>query len=467
MTDTLEHQPIVELDRSLQVVRCTPATCEMFGCVETDLLGRDVDDLVPGSGYSMRLRTGELPDEITSLLIAGRQRLTRINVTPSGPSFICRLEAVVDKDLLYRLVATEHRWRALSRETDDGIAVIGLDGRIVEHNASFIRLLGLPMRAGLAPQSNALAGHTLYKLVRDDVPGLLDYLKQPVGDFTARRDEGPRAVEVKARGVILPDGTRAGTLFMVRNTTEELQLRDDLERARIFQSMILAAPPDASPYDLEIAYRPLNKVGGDLYDVSQLPANSLRIFIADATGHGVPAALVTMLVRSVYESVKYTLGGPSAVLEALNDRVSTAYRGSDVIFTAIVLDLALSSGYLEYAVGGHPPPLLVDSQGVRELNTGGTVLGARGYRTYPTWSQKIDKDASLYLVTDGIAEARRRNEYFGEERLAAAVLAADGQQTPPAAVLATLDSWLGTAKQDDDITLISIRPQSKRPGASP
>ena len=135
----------------------------MFGCVETDLLGRDVDDLVPGSGYSMRLRTGELPDEITSLLIAGRQRLTRINVTPSGPSFICRLEAVVDKDLLYRLVATEHRWRALSRETDDGIAVIGLDGRIVEHNASFIRLLGLPMRAGLAPQSNALAGHNLFR----------------------------------------------------------------------------------------------------------------------------------------------------------------------------------------------------------------------------------------------------------------------------------------------------------------
>jgi PAS domain S-box-containing protein len=461
--DAIEHPALLEIDRSLAVISCSPAVCTMFACTESDLVGCDIDALVPGSGFSMRIRANELPDEIVSLHIAGRPRLARVTVTPREGSYVCRLDAVADKNLLHRMVETAERWRALVRDTEDGIGVLGIDGRIVEHNAAFVSLLGLPLRSGIAPQGNAHVGITLRKLLRDDVQGFIAYLERPEGEYIGQRRSGPRTVEVKARALLLADGTTAGTLIHVRDISEELQLRDDLERARVFQSMILSAPPDISPYDLEIAYRPLDKVGGDLYDVSILPASSVRVFIADATGHGVAAALVTMLVRSVYESVKYTLGGPSAVLEALNDRVSTAYRGSDVIFTGIVLDLALETGFLEYAVAGHPPPLLVDSAGVHELNTGGTVLGARGYRTYPSWSQKVAKDASIYLVTDGIAEARRAKDYFGDDRLKAAVLAADTQASATASVLAELDRWLGTSRQDDDITLIALRPQHKRP----
>jgi sigma-B regulation protein RsbU (phosphoserine phosphatase) len=255
----------------------------------------------------------------------------------------------------------------------------------------------------------------------------------------------------------------------VRDIAEEIKLRErdaliqsDLAHARGFQQMILGTPPDVAPYTLEIAYRPLDQVGGDLYDVAALPASSMRFFIADATGHGVRAALITMLVRSAYESVKYTLGGPAAVLEALNDRVSTAYRSSDAIFSAFVLDLSLDNGYIEYANGGHPPPVLVDGDQVEELEWGGTVLGARGYRTFPRWSRRIGPDASLYFITDGITEARRGEDFFGDERLMEAVRRADREPSATDSVLATLDAWLAGTPQRDDITLLAVRPMHRR-----
>jgi ammonium transporter, Amt family len=307
-------------------------------------------------------------------------------------------------------------------------------------------------------------GRRFKKALGLEVPGLASYLDAPEGEFVGRVETGPTNVEVKGRPITLVDGSRAGTFFLVRDIREELQLRErdaviqsDLESARVFQSMILSVPPDIAPYALELAYRPLDQVGGDLYDVASLPASSVRFFIADATGHGVPAALVTMLVRSVYESVKYTLGGPAAVLEALNDRISTVYRRGDVVFTALVLDLSLETGYVELANGGHPPPILVDSTGAHELEAGGTLLGARGYRTFPSWSRKIEPGASLYLVTDGICEARKGDEYFGQERLEAACAAADRAESATGSVLAQLDAWLAGTRQNDDITLMAIR----------
>ncbi len=454
----------LDLDRTLEVDACSPAFCEVFECTPADLLGRDIDAVVEGSGLSMRLRTGETPDEVVSLVIAGRHQLARLQVTRDDLRFHCRFEAIRDRDLLYRLVATEQRWKSLFRDTEDGVGVIDRNGRLLEHNAAFVRFLKLPLRPNIAPQENMHIGRTLRKAVGVVIPGLVDYLESPDGEFLGRVEAKPVAVELKGRPIILPDGSRAGTFFLARDITEEIELRErdalihrDLESARVFQSMILSVPPDISPYDLEIAYRPLDQVGGDLYDVAQLPASSVRFFIADATGHGVPAALVTMLVRSAYESVKYTLGGPAAVLEALNDRVATVYRRGDVVFTALVLDLSVENGYLELANGGHPPPILVDSTGVHELESGGTVLGARGYRTYPSWNRRIEPTASLYFLTDGITEARRGREYFGQERFEAAVREADRAPSATDTILAHLDRWLAGTRQTDDITLMAIR----------
>ena len=456
----------LELDRSLEVDQCSAAFCESFECTPADVLGRDVDALVEGSGLSMRLRTGETPAEVVSLTIAGAHRLARITVRREELRFHCRFERVGERDLIYRLIATEQRWKSLFRNTEDGVGVVGGDGRIVEHNAAFVRFLQLPLRPNIAPQENMHVGRRFKKALGLEVPGLATYLETPEGEFLGRVETGPRNVEVKGRPITLVDGSRAGTFFLVRDIREELQLREreaviqrDLESARVFQSMILSVPPDIAPYSIEVAYRPLDQVGGDLYDVATMPASSVRFFIADATGHGVPAALVTMLVHSVYESVKYTLGGPAAVLEALNDRISTVYRRGDVVFTALVVDLSLETGYLELANGGHPPPILVDSTGVHELEAGGTVLGARGYRTFPSWTRTIEKGASLYLFTDGITEARRGDDYFGQEQLEAAVARADTAQAAASSVLAQLDQWLTGAKQTDDITLMAIRVQ--------
>jgi PAS domain-containing protein len=239
----------LDFDRTLEVDGCSPAFCEIFECTPADVLGRDIDAVIEGSGLSMRLRTGEQPDEVVSLAIAGRKHLARIQVTRDELRFHCRFDAIRDRDLLHRLVATELRWKSLFRDTADGLGVTDREGRIVEHNAAFVRFLRLPLRPNIAPQENMHVGRRLRKAVGLEVPGLAAYLDAPDGEFHGRIESGPLTVEVKGRPIVLPDGSHAGTFFLVRDIGEELRLRErdalirsDLESARVFQSMMLSAP---------------------------------------------------------------------------------------------------------------------------------------------------------------------------------------------------------------------------------
>ena len=91
----------------------------------------------------------------------------------------------------------------------------------------------------------------------------------------------------------------------------------------------------------------------------------------------------------------------------------------------------------------------------------GTFMGVSSGRVYPSWSHPLPDGAAVYLLTDGLAEARRRDgEQFGEERVhralteAAALPAGAGD-----AVLARLDAWLRPAIPDDDITILGVRPR--------
>lgn len=359
--------------------------------------------------------------------------------------------------------------------SDDGLAILDADGRIVEHNAAFHELLRFRDVGGA---SVSLVGSRLADLVattEDPVPGFADYLRcSERGTFEARTSAGAKSVEVKARPLQSADREAMGTLVLVHDIAEDLQIaaRDaviqrDLSRARALQRVILSEPAPIPRYDLELVYSPLDQVGGDLYDFAMLPAGCVRIFIADATGHGVAAGLVTMLVKSAYDSVRHTLGGPAAVLEALNDRIAGTYRSFDAMFTGMVIDLSTSDHTIHYSSAGHPPPIVVDKDGVRELDSGGTVLGVEAYKTYPSWTRKLDPEASLYLVTDGLEEARRGSrEYFGEKRLHELIASANELPKAGQGILEGIEAWLEPYRPTDDITIIALRPTARRSAAA-
>jgi serine phosphatase RsbU (regulator of sigma subunit) len=101
--------------------------------------------------------------------------------------------------------------------------------------------------------------------------------------------------------------------------------REDLAQARAFQQQILPREPQPGFFDCRAVYRPVEMVGGDIYDIAELDAWAFRFFIADAPGHGVQAAMRTMIVKTEYDRIKETSMDPAQLLE-LNDRICALAR---------------------------------------------------------------------------------------------------------------------------------------------
>ncbi len=243
----------------------------------------------------------------------------------------------------------------------------------------------------------------------------------------------------------------------------EVQERDaiiqrDLEEARHFQRRMLGAPPRVDRASVEVVYLPLGLVGGDLYAVSS-DGNRLRLFIADATGHGVRASLTTMFIKSGYDAVRGSASGPAALLEALNDNISRAYGSAEMLFSAGCVDIDLATGELAFASAAHPPVCIVQDGRATLLEGGGAFLGLRARMRFEEHTMKLSDGDGVYLFTDGFSEARREGgEQFGDERLKQIVLDAHcaGRLAGEALHTAVVD-FATAGGIGDDATFIGAR----------
>lgn len=474
---------VLSLDAGQVITACDAVFCQTFRCEPDDIVGRMLDDLFSPRDrrasleYATKMSrfTGGLLDLLVTLRIHGKDYASRIRITARDGGFAVFAEPAFGADnVLYRFTAIEQRWRGTVRSSADGIVILDEVGRIVEHNARFFSLMGFRDAHGVSLSEDAVVGRKLLDLVHNAYPGLAEFLARPEDELTTRARDGNDCLELKAMPMTLTTGARLGTFIMVRDITEELQvaardaiIRDNLLHARSFQRAILTAPPVVPGHHVDVAYQPLDVVGGDIYDVAILDG-IVRMFIADATGHGVPAALVTMLIKSAYEFVKESKDGPATVLQLLNDRVARAHGNLDVMCTAAVVDVDLRTREIRHASGAHPPPLLVKDGVVKEMESGGTFVGVEPGKTFPSWSRKLDKDDGVYLVTDGITESRRADgEFFGDDRLHRALAEANElREGASDAVLVRLEAWLRPNALDDDATIVALRPDRSGSPAS-
>jgi serine phosphatase RsbU (regulator of sigma subunit) len=236
------------------------------------------------------------------------------------------------------------------------------------------------------------------------------------------------------------------------------ELLDDLLQARDFQQRTLPQPPTIAGIDIEVLYRPLDLVGGDLYQVTSLRDGVLRVFIADATGHGVRASLTTVLIMSEYEFVKRDSDGPAKVLAALNSRIATTFQHLSVHFTASCLDFDLRNGVLRLSSAAHPPPFLVRDGQAQELDSGGAFVGLVPEVEYPEWSYPLQRGDHVVTFTDGATEVfNSSGDPFGEERLQATIAGALAAGQPvTAAVTSALERFVGSQQITDDLTIVSV-----------
>ena len=165
-------------------------------------------------------------------------------------------------------------------------------------------------------------------------------------------------------------------------------------------------------------WQPARSVGGDYYDAIAVGDGKAALCIADVAGKGMSAAL---LMASLQAAVKATASAdmpPSRVCNKVRQVVTGNLAGGTFItFFYALLDTAART--LTYCNAGHNPPLLVRGNGeVERLDVGGSVLG-RLFRdeTFEEATVTLAAGDRVVLFTDGVSEARRGGEDFGDERL--------------------------------------------------
>ncbi len=208
-------------------------------------------------------------------------------------------------------------------------------------------------------------------------------------------------------------GVLSSLQYAVRQHRRRHELEDLVEQARVIQTSLLPAGPIAfGEYDIAAISVPARRVGGDVFDIIELDVETIAIAVADASGHGLPAALqardvITGLRMGVERDLKIT-----RTIEKLNRVIHRS--GLVTRFISMVFGELESNGNFSYINAGHPPPLLVDDRGVHELTVGGMILGPNPLASYKLGFAHVDRGASLVMYTDGVIEHRNeRGEMFG------------------------------------------------------
>ncbi len=260
-------------------------------------------------------------------------------------------------------------------------------------------------------------------------------------------------------------GTTGSTLRkqrLEREIGERERIEQELKVARDIQHTSLPKEvPELEGWQITPYYRPAREVGGDFYDFHLLSEGRLGLVVGDATGKGVPAALVMSTTLGMLQLAARVLDIPSPgeVLEQVNETL-LARIPSNMFVTCFYAILDPESGRLSYANAGHDLPYLWHSGECEELRARGMPLGLMPQMSYEEKEIVLQEGDSALLYTDGLVEAHApQREMFGFPRLQTLVSEhAEEEGLLGEALLEELYSFVGEGwEQEDDITLLTLR----------
>ncbi|MDH3216360.1 MAG: SpoIIE family protein phosphatase [Candidatus Krumholzibacteria bacterium] len=193
----------------------------------------------------------------------------------------------------------------------------------------------------------------------------------------------------------------------------------DMATARQIQADLLPKElPDEPGLRVAAYCKPSLTVGGDFYDVIALDQDRIAIVIADASGKGLPAAMMISQLHGMFRSEINHGNDISITLRHVNDHLA-AFSSPEKFATVFIGIFDRSTGEFEYANAGHNHPVLMRADGTSEpLEAGGTILGIFPGADFVTETVVLDAGDLLFLYTDGVTETRNAtDEEYGEDRL--------------------------------------------------
>ena len=271
---------------------------------------------------------------------------------------------------------------------------------------------------------------------------------------------------------VLADSFSALSTEIDRHTEEILRLGKEKERIETELALassiqesaipnIFPAFPDRPEFDLYASMDPAKEVGGDFYDFFMVDENHLALVIADVSGKGVPAALFMMSSKILINDHTLMGGTPAEILERVNRQVY-ATNHAHMFVTVWLGILEISTGKLTTASAGHEYPML-NLNGKYEMlkDKHGLAIGAMKKSKYVNTEITLKKGDSIFVYTDGVAEATDADDQlFGTDRTLEAlnaIPAGASQQEILAQVRHAVDAFVKEAPQFDDLTMLGLK----------
>ena len=243
---------------------------------------------------------------------------------------------------------------------------------------------------------------------------------------------------------------------------ERERVEQDLRVARSIQQASLPKEvPTLEGWEITPYYQPAREVGGDFYDFHLLSEGRLGVVVGDATGKGVPAALVMSTTCGMLQLAAQALGSssPGKVLERVNETL-LARIPSNMFVTCFYCVVDGGSGRLRYANAGHDLPYLHRNGDAKDLRARGMPLGLMPGMSYEEKETQLGAGEAALFYSDGLVEAHNpQREMFGFTRLQVLVAKhGDEEGALGDLLMEELYSFVGEGwEQEDDITLVTLR----------
>lgn len=253
----------------------------------------------------------------------------------------------------------------------------------------------------------------------------------------------------------------------LERTMNELKLRDEqiqkqLDMASVIQRSILPSRlDDWNELKFAVRYRAMEKIGGDFYDVFQLKDNKIGILMADVSGHGIPAALVTAMAKISFGNAGTLFSSPRRIFQEVNRNIIDHMKTQDYMTCFMV---AIDDDYnVTYSNASHQKAILLHSEKgeVDYLDTNGLFLGAleEARDTYEEKITTLEYGDRLILYTDGIPEAQNEaKEEYSHERFEASILKHKEEDLESFidSLLVDVRDHIGTMGAIDDISILVV-----------
>ncbi len=302
----------------------------------------------------------------------------------------------------------------------DWVRVIDRDNNVIYMNKAMSEGLGKPE-----------IGLKCYQILGRSEPCTNCISREAVFDDKSHEKEesiGDRIFSVMSSPLKNEAGEIIAVVEVLRDTTQvkqlqkqlvrqNMKLNDELKLAKKLQCSLLPKKLPEDKINFSFIYKPCEDLGGDFLDIFKIDERHIGIYIADVSGHGVPASMLTVFLRS---SLNKKLLSPAKALQELYQEFNTSSLDENLYITIFYAVIDLQDMTMKFSNAGHNVcPIIFNSDRFELLRLPGIPISNWLEKPeYRDGDAKLYKGDKVFFYTDGIIEMRNRaNEQFGEERI--------------------------------------------------